>query len=118
MQASAHDVAEGGLAIALAEACITGPGTGIGGHITLAEPLRGSLRLDALLFGESQSRVLASLPAENVSRLQALAQAASVPCTVLGEVGGTALDIVDVIQLPVAQLQHEWRTALTQQIGL
>ena len=123
---SAHDVAEGGLAVALAEACITGPGTGIGigGHVNLAglaefaQPLRGSLRLDALLFGESQSRVVVSLPAKNVSRLQALAQTASVPCTVLGEVGGTALDITGVIQLPVAQLQHEWRTALAQQIGL
>jgi phosphoribosylformylglycinamidine synthase len=111
-------VAEGGLAIALAEACITGPGAGIGGHITLAESLRGSLRFDTLLFGESQSRVLVSLPAANVSQLRALAQTASVACTVLGEVGGTALDIAGMIQLPVAQLQHEWRTALAQQIGL
>jgi phosphoribosylformylglycinamidine synthase II len=115
---SAHDLAEGGLAVALAEACITGPGPGMGGHVTLTDSLRGSLRLDALLFGESQSRVLVSLPATNMPRLQALAQAASVACTVLGEVGGTALDIADVIQLPIAQLQHEWRTALAQQIGL
>lgn len=115
---SAHDVAEGGLAIALAEACISGPGAGIGGHVTLAESLCKSLRFDAVLFGESQSRVLVSLPAANVSQLQALAQAARVACTVLGEVGGTVLDIAGVIQLPVAQLQHEWRTALAQQMGL
>ena len=31
---------------------------------------------------------------------------------------GNALDIAGLIQLPVAQLQHEWRTAHAQQIGL
>lgn len=115
---SAHDVAEGGLAIALAEACISGPGAGIGARLTLAETFRGALRPDALLFGESQSRVVVSLPAENVSQFQALAQTTGVPCAVLGQVGGTVLEIANVIQLPLTQLQREWRTALAQQIGL
>ena len=66
---SAHDVTEGGLAIAVAEACISRPEQPIGASVTLAS----SLRPDALLFGESQSRVLVSLPRTALPRLRALA---------------------------------------------
>ena len=55
--------------------------------------VRGDLRPDALLFGESQSRVLVSLPQATLPRLQALARAAELPLVVLGEVGGADLDI-------------------------
>ena len=110
---SAHDVAEGGLAVALAEACITRPEGAIGARITIT----GDLRPDALLFGESQSRVLVSLPQAALPRLQELARAADLPLTVLGEVGGADLDIAGYLWLPVALLQREWRTALAQQIN-
>jgi phosphoribosylformylglycinamidine synthase len=110
---SAHDVAEGGLAVALAEACITRPEGAIGARITLT----GDLRPDALLFGESQSRVLVSLPQAALPRLQELARAADLPLTVLGEVGGTDLDIAGYLRLPVEMLQCEWCTALAQQLN-
>ena len=109
---SAHDVAEGGLAVALAEACITRPEGAIGARLTLT----GDLRPDALLFGESQSRVLVSLPQAALPRLQELARAADLPFGVLGEVGGIDLDIIGYLRLPVALLQREWRTALAQQL--
>ncbi len=110
---SAHDVAEGGLAVALAEACITRPEGAIGARITLT----GDLRPDALLFGESQSRVVVSLPHAALPRLQELARTAELPLTVLGEVGGTDLDIVGYLRLPVETLQREWRTALARQLN-
>ncbi len=110
---SAHDVAEGGLAVALAEACITQPEGAIGARITVT----GDLRADALLFGESQSRVLVSLPQVALPRLQELTRAANLPLTVLGEVGGTDLDIAGYVRLPVEMLQREWRTALAQQLN-
>jgi phosphoribosylformylglycinamidine synthase II len=109
---SAHDVAEGGLAVALAEACITRPEEAIGARVTLS----GNLRPDALLFGESQSRVLVSLPQDALPRLQTLAHMAEVSLTVLGEVGGIDLDIAGYLRLPVSMLQQEWRTALAQKL--
>ncbi|MBI3301138.1 MAG: phosphoribosylformylglycinamidine synthase subunit PurL [Deltaproteobacteria bacterium] len=110
---SAHDVAEGGLAVALAEACMTRPDGALGARVTLA----GDLRPDALLFGESQSRVLVSLPQAMLPRLQELARAADLPPLVLGEVGGADLEIAGYLRLPVAMLQHEWRTALAQRLN-
>ena len=107
---SAHDVAEGGLAVALAEACISRPQGALGARVTVA----AELRPDALLFSESQSRVLVSLPHAALPRLQALARAADLPLVVLGEVGGASLDITGYLHLPVAMLHHEWRTALAQ----
>lgn len=110
---SAHDVAEGGLAVALAEACMGCRQGNIGARITLAD----GLRPDMLLFGESQSRVLVSLPVSALPRLQTLAQEADLRCTVIGEVGGSVLAITDYLQLPIAQLEQEWRGALAQQLG-
>ncbi len=110
---SAHDVAEGGLAVALAEACITRPGKAIGAQVTL----NGSIRSDALLFGESQSRVLVSLPPTALPRLQELALTAELPTTVLGEVGGTDLEIHGYLRVSVDMLQQEWRTALAKHLN-
>ncbi|MBM4255205.1 MAG: phosphoribosylformylglycinamidine synthase subunit PurL [Deltaproteobacteria bacterium] len=110
--ASAHDVAEGGLAVALAEACITRPEGPLGARVTLSE----TLRPDVALFGESQSRVIISLSRHTLSRVEQRAKAQRVPYTVLGEVGGTDLVITNCLQLPVQNLQQEWRTALARQL--
>lgn len=110
---SAHDVAEGGLAVALAEACITRPDGAIGAQVMLP----GNLRPDILLFSESQSRVVASLPRAAFSRLQALAREADVPLALLGTVGGPDLAINNYLRLPTDLLQREWRTALAQQLN-
>jgi phosphoribosylformylglycinamidine synthase len=110
---SAHDIAEGGFAVALAEACIARPEGAIGARVTLD----GDFRPDVLLFGESQSRVLVSLPVASLPQLQALADDTNIPYTVLGEVGGSDLIITGYLQLPVERLQHEWQTALAQQLG-
>jgi len=52
---SAHDCSEGGLAVAIAESCISGSKT-IGADIRFSS----KIRLDALLFGETQSRIVVS----------------------------------------------------------
>jgi phosphoribosylformylglycinamidine synthase subunit PurL len=110
---SAHDLAEGGLAVALAEACITRPEKTIGARVTVSS----NLRPDALLFGESQSRVLVSFPQASLPRLQELARTADLSLTVLGEVGGTELEIAGYLRLSVDMLQEEWRTALARQLS-
>ena len=110
---SAHDVAEGGVAVALAEACITCPEGVLGARVTLP----GNLRPDVTLFGESQSRVIVSLSPDKLLRLQQLANAQQLPYTILGEVGGTDLVIANYLQLSTSTLRQEWRTALARQLN-
>lgn len=83
---SAHDCSDGGLAVALAEACLFG---GHGAEVSLRMPFRA----DALLFGESQSRIVLSVPEAKLPRLQALASLHGAPLSLLGRVGGNALTI-------------------------
>jgi phosphoribosylformylglycinamidine synthase len=109
---SAHDCAEGGLAVALAEACIAGPGEPLGAEIEL----EASIRPDAWLFGESQSRIVLSLRKKHVNRLRDLARDADVPCTVLGEVRGRRLRIGGLVDVSVADLRSAWADALAQQM--
>jgi phosphoribosylformylglycinamidine synthase len=111
---SAHDVAEGGVAVALAEACITRPEGPFGAQVTLP----GNLRSDVTLFGESQSRAIVSLSPDKLPRLEQLAHTQQVPYTILGEVGGTELSIANYLRIPVSTLQHEWQTALARQLNV
>ena len=110
---SAHDVGEGGLAVALAECCISGPGPGLGVTIEL----EGAIRPDALLFGESQSRIILSLRRRHLGRVRELAAAAEVPITVLGEVRGRRLVISPLIDVSVEELQQAWATALPRRMA-
>ncbi|MBD2500800.1 phosphoribosylformylglycinamidine synthase subunit PurL [Anabaena azotica] len=57
---SAHDCAEGGLAVALAESCLAG---NLGAEIHLEIPPTSLSRLDELLFGEGGARILVSVAA-------------------------------------------------------
>ena len=111
---SAHDVAEGGLAVALAECCLTAPGRLRGARVEI----EGAMRLDVLLFGESQSRVVVSVQRKNLPRLQDLARREGVPITVLGEVRGDRLEIGDLIDLSVEEIFDRWRGALERALGV
>ncbi|MFC1576333.1 phosphoribosylformylglycinamidine synthase subunit PurL [Candidatus Omnitrophota bacterium] len=108
---SAHDTSEGGLAVATAECCISGE-KGIGAKIELEK--KG--RLDALLFGESQSRIIVSCSKKNLPALQKLAKENKVPLTVLGETGGKRLEVTvggdKVINTEISHLHETWNTAL------
>ena len=80
---AAHDCADGGLAVALAECCIAG-------NVGLdARAIDLGARTDAALFGEAQSRFLVAT--RDVEAVRVLAAAADVPCTVLGVAGGGLL---------------------------
>src|SRR4029078_3510418 len=70
---SAHDCSDGGLAVALAECCVSGPHAAHGAVVKLG---LGSLRRDALLFGESQSRIILSTRPDAVESLLTRAAAA------------------------------------------
>jgi phosphoribosylformylglycinamidine synthase len=85
---SAHDAAEGGLAVALAECCVTGPSR-LGARITLPE----GPHLTELLFGEAPSRILVTTPPGDVDRLRQIVREWGVPLEVLGRVGGDRLEV-------------------------
>ncbi|MDI6783410.1 MAG: AIR synthase related protein, partial [bacterium] len=84
---SAHDCAEGGLAVAIAESCIAG---NIGARIGL--PAKKFMP-SASLFSESQSRIIVSVAEKNLARLERLVVTYHIPITVLGLVGGERLHI-------------------------
>ena len=75
---TAHDCAEGGLAVALAEMAIAG---GLGLSVSLDAP--ASVRADALLFGEAHSRVIVAV--QDAAAAGAKLDELGVPYTVLGE---------------------------------
>ncbi len=108
---SAHDVSEGGLAVALAEACFGDPA--IGAVIELERDGRP----DALLFGESHSRIVVSLKEKDCRRLRELASAEGVPAVPIGRVGGSRLVIGDLVRAPVERLRNLWSTALERYVG-
>ena len=86
---SAHDCSEGGLALALAESCISQQvARETPRLIGAAVDLSGlkSERLDALLFGETQSRVVISVARENLEKVLAHTREAGIPTAHLGEV--------------------------------
>lgn len=106
--ASAHDLSEGGLAVALSEATTDELGATVEWNI--------DLRADLALFSESQSRVLLSVKPENVEAVVAIAQQYGVPCTQLGVVGGKDLTVTvngqKVLQTPVSELKAAWKEAI------
>jgi phosphoribosylformylglycinamidine synthase len=87
---SAHDCSEGGLAVVLAESCFS-PGGLLGAEINLSGA--GALRLDQLLFNESQSRVVISTVPTSAAKVMQLLEERGVPAQRLGTVGGDALAI-------------------------
>lgn len=92
---SAHDLSDGGLAIALAESCF---GKNIMG---VRCRLYESIRSDALLFGESQSRVIISVGEDHEEEVMSLASKNKVVCHPIGVVGGDRFVIL-------GQREEEW----------
>jgi phosphoribosylformylglycinamidine synthase len=105
---SAHDCADGGLAIALAEACISNNEHLIGAMITLDE----SIRADALLFGESQSRIIVSCEAPNADAVESLFRAEGIPIERIGTVGGDRLTINRLVDQPLTALADAFYNAM------
>jgi len=89
---SAHDCSDGGVAVALAECCVTNSLQPLGAVVKLAA---GPLRFDSLLFGESQSRVVLSVSPAHCEAVLRKAGEAGVEATVIGTVGGERL-VVEV----------------------
>jgi phosphoribosylformylglycinamidine synthase len=114
---SAHDCAEGGFAVALAECCFEAGGIGAVVSIPGVGAGDGTDRLAATLFGESASRVIVSAAAGDVPSLVAAAARAGVPATPIGRTGGHAIRIaVDgqfVVDVAVSEAEARWSAVLS-----
>ena len=101
---SAHDCAEGGMLVALAECCLLG---GIGVRCPAIRP-EPPLRLDAAFFGESPSRYIVSVPSRAMPELQSLARRHHVELSLLGLAGGDILEFEGQLRLTLAELREAW----------
>lgn len=113
---AAHDCADGGLLIALAELCFSTHGKASSGMaLNLPEAGAGASRA-GLLFGETAGRMLVVVAPRHADEVAALCGEHGVPCRPLGVVRGdrltATLDGKAVLDEPVAELEHIWRTAL------
>jgi phosphoribosylformylglycinamidine synthase subunit PurL len=108
---SAHDISEGGLAVCATESCILGQA-----EIGCVFDLEDKTRPDALLFGESQSRILISASKTHLPKLLDLASEKGVPAKVIGRTGGKELVIrqsgQEIIRLPIQRLIAAWKNSL------
>jgi phosphoribosylformylglycinamidine synthase len=118
---SAHDCAEGGLAVALAECCFD---TSMGATIDVAavHDVPDAVRPTATLYGESASRVIVSAPAERLEELLSLARELGVPASVVGVTGGSRITIkVDgaiVVDVERAAAEDAWATAIEERMSI
>jgi phosphoribosylformylglycinamidine synthase subunit PurL len=110
---ASHDLSDGGLAVALAEACLAG---GTGCSVTLpADPA-------AFLFSESAARAIVAVRAEAAADFAAACESAGQAATVLGETGGTELAIsgpdgASLVAVPLTELTRVHRQALPALFG-
>jgi len=111
---SAHDCAEGGIAIAIAESCLLGD---IGASVDIVELGRGEGLINGaagILFGESQSRFVISFAREALVRLHELAGRHSVPFRGLGSVGGERVCVTGCIDVSLADVRRVHEGALIE----
>jgi len=108
---SAHDCSEGGLAVALAECCMTsGNNLRLGAEIEIQD----NLRVDALLFGETQSRIILSLEEKVLPELEKLNKEFDINYAIIGKVEGQNLKINNWINLPVQKIKEKFYNSISE----
>ena len=107
---SAHDLSEGGLAVALAESCLQG---GIGAEVEIP----GELAPVTALFSETQARALVSVAPDKLDAFTAMARQKGVPVHALGTVGGDSLSVEGAFVLPLEEMRDIYDNALEKMIA-
>ncbi|HEY8550216.1 MAG TPA: AIR synthase-related protein, partial [Vicinamibacterales bacterium] len=122
---SAHDVAEGGLAVALAEICFDTGGTGLEADVPSASGSdwrtgSGRASLEQTLFGESAPLVVVSAAERHAADVLARAEAAGLPARAIGRTGGRRISIaVDgrtALAADVAEVEEIWATSIERRM--
>lgn len=104
---SAHDLSEGGLAISLAESCFSQNPLGV--EINL----NSNLRMDSILFGETQSRVMISVSPDKIDQVVELAGKHDVPIENIGVIKGSTFKISindqEFVNVDINELKKKWQ---------
>ncbi len=112
---SAHDVADGGLAVCLAESAVF---SGLGADVALPQV---DARLDAVLFGEAQSRIVLSVAPDDAEAVRQLCAGHGAQATPIGTVtdGPLAISVggETVVSLAVEALRQPYETAIPEAMG-
>ena len=104
--AGAHDCSDGGLAVCLAESAIAG---GCGFRVALPD---GDLAPHVALFGESASRVVATVEPSRAQAFEDLAARHEVPFARLGRTGGHDLAVEGVFEMSLSRARGEFEDAI------
>jgi phosphoribosylformylglycinamidine synthase II len=113
---SAHDCSDGGLAVAIAECCFSSLGRdSIGADINIAD---SDLSTQALLFGETPSRIVISFSPKNLERIKEII--ADCPSEVIGKVTGERFSVriggPKAFDAAVVELEAAWKDSLQQRL--
>jgi phosphoribosylformylglycinamidine synthase II len=114
---SAHDVAQGGLAASLAEACLR---FGVGARIGLGEVAeRDGVDTFTMLFSESQARAVVAVPRSEEVRFKDMCTARNFPYARIGVVDAEngALDVQGEFSLDLAELREAHEGTLRRHFG-
>jgi phosphoribosylformylglycinamidine synthase len=134
---SAHDCSEGGLAVCLAESCISqlvaretprligamvdlqavAQASGLCSRLNHRPEACATMRLDALLFGETQSRVVITCQPLDAVKVVERAKLMGVPAAQIGRVGGDQLAVKTAageFSVPVAELHDAWWNSIAR----
>ena len=104
---SAHDCAEGGIAVALAESAIAG-------RTGFAASLPGDVPAHVGLFSESASRAVVSVVPERANELEDTAEAMQVPWFRLGETGGPNVVFDGLFEMDVTEIADQYEGAIPE----
>jgi phosphoribosylformylglycinamidine synthase len=118
---SAHDCAEGGFAVTLAECCFENGGIGASVDIGRAQTPPGVDSLVGTLFGESASRVIVSVGPGQTRSVLAKAAELNVPAVRIGTTGGAMIEIAidgqSVLTCALAEAEERWATSLAARLS-
>ncbi|WP_297446434.1 phosphoribosylformylglycinamidine synthase subunit PurL [Desulfurobacterium sp.] len=110
---SAHDISEGGIAVALFESAF---GNGIGFEVNIED----DIRTDFLLFGEEQSRIIISVSPENAEKALKFFEKKAIPAKIIGKTGGENGRIMhksrEVINIPLVEAQTLYEQSLEEKL--
>jgi len=112
---SAHDLSDGGLAVALAECCIINKSNPIGAQISIPDI---QMRPEWFLFSESQSRIVISVKSENKKHVENQFANQSIPIALIGKTGGKYFKINDWISVSLKDLNEIYYQTIPKQIEL
>jgi phosphoribosylformylglycinamidine synthase len=104
---SAHDLSDGGLAVALAEATFR---HGVGVTVDLEDPF-------VELFSESSARAMVVVAEDRHDEFVALAKKHDVELSSVGRTGGDTIEVAGQLSIPVAELKTAWQATLPDVLG-